>query len=178
MESRLSELPHRPPVIGLDDAPPYLLAPLLETLAERQIRCAVIQLAGTDYGPDIPGKDSYELRKAGVDRLLLAAEQKSALIHEHPDDPPDLARCLALLDLSTLDLVLVTDPPADWLPTSRWLRMHHNDASLADAPHCLAYLADQPLDTPIPVLPASDPERIAAFLHATVLSPVSGDHDP
>lgn len=174
----MSESVIRPPLVGIGDPPPGLLAPLLEALARRGVRCGVMQLADADYDPDIPGKDSYELRKAGVDRLLLAAEQKSALIHEHPLDPPDLARSLALLTLEELDLVLVIRPPADWLPAASLIDTHRNGASARDLPHRLAYLADRPLDTPVPVLPLHDPGRLAAFLHQTVLSPVSGDVSP
>lgn len=172
----MSANPHRPPVIGIDDPPAELLTLLLEALAQRQLRCGVIQYTGADYDPDIPGKDSYELRKAGVERLLLAAEQKSALIHEHPDDPPGLARCLALLDLESLDLVLVTDPPPDWLPAHCRIRAYSH--GVTGAPRCLAYLADRTLDAPVPVLSPDDPGRLAAFLHDTVINPVAGDDSP
>ena len=175
-EHCLSAFPHSPPVIGIDDPPAALLTPLLEALAQRQLRCGVIQCTDANYDPDIPGKDSYELRKAGVERLLLAAEQKSALIHEHPDDPPDLARCLALLALEELDLVLVTDSPPDWLPAHCRIRAYSH--GVTGAPRCLAYLADRTLDAPVPVLSPDDPGRLAAFLHDTVINPVAGDDSP
>lgn len=57
---------------------------------------------------DKPGKDSYELRKAGAAQTMVASNQRWALMTETPDEAPlDLAYLVSRMDHSTLDLVLV-----------------------------------------------------------------------
>ena len=57
---------------------------------------------------DKPGKDSYELRKAGAAQTLVASQQRWALMVETPEEPElDLAYLVSRMDAATLDLVLV-----------------------------------------------------------------------
>ena len=87
-----------------------LLRYVIGLLREQQLQVGVIKQARSDFDVDIPGKDSYKLRKSGIERLLLGSEQRSALILEHrPEDQyePDLNALLALLDQRALDIILV-----------------------------------------------------------------------
>lgn len=57
---------------------------------------------------DKPGKDSYELRKAGAAQTIVASEQRWALMTETPEKPElDLTWLVSRMDASKLDLVLV-----------------------------------------------------------------------
>lgn len=57
---------------------------------------------------DKPGKDSYELRKAGAAQTIVASEQRWALMTETPETPElDLTWLVSRMDASKLDLVLV-----------------------------------------------------------------------
>lgn len=159
-----------PPVIGILDPPPGYLPVLLEALAACGLRCGLIQLADADFDPDIPGKDSFELRKAGVNPLLLAAEQKTALLREYPPTPPTLGYCLAQLALAELDLVLVAQPPEGWLAPPQLIQTHRDGATVETTPHFLATLASQAVDG---ALPLEDPAAVASFIHTTVIP--SGD---
>ena len=49
-----------------------LLKELIPLLAERDVRIAAIKHAHHNFDIDKPGKDSYELRKAGARQLLIA----------------------------------------------------------------------------------------------------------
>jgi molybdopterin-guanine dinucleotide biosynthesis protein MobB len=85
-----------------------LLKQLIPLLRERGRRPGLIKHAHHRVEFDQPGKDSYELRKAGAEQVLLASVNRWALMVERLDErEPELKELLARMDLSTLDLVLV-----------------------------------------------------------------------
>lgn len=83
-----------------------LILALLPLLAGRGLRVATIKHAHHDFDIDMPGKDSYEHRKAGAFEVLVASSRRWAQVHEIADgNPPSLTE---LLDrISPCDLVLV-----------------------------------------------------------------------
>ncbi len=60
-----------------------LLKQVLPLLRAGGLRVAVIKHAHHSFDIDKPGKDSYELRKAGAERVLLASKHRRALVTEH-----------------------------------------------------------------------------------------------
>ena len=85
-----------------------LLVKLIPLLTERSVRVALIKHAHHDFDIDIPGKDSYELRKAGARQVLIASDTRQALLTEATvTEDPGLDDLLNKLDLSRVDLVLV-----------------------------------------------------------------------
>lgn len=86
-----------------------LLTQLLPLLKQQGLRVGVVKHAHHSFDIDHPGKDSYELRKAGADQMLVASRHRIALVvetHEQREEPR-LEDALALLIPSQLDLVLV-----------------------------------------------------------------------
>ena len=73
------------------------------------IRVAVIKHSHHDFEIDKPGKDSYELRVAGAEQMLIASKYRSALItdNHHHEKEPKLSDLVSRLDHSQLDLILV-----------------------------------------------------------------------
>ena len=85
-----------------------LLVQLIPLLKAQGIRVALIKHAHHDFDIDIPGKDSYELRKAGAAQVLVASDKRRALITEiEPAAEPELNELVNQLDLDSADLVLV-----------------------------------------------------------------------
>ena len=85
-----------------------LLIKLLPLLKEKGLRVAMIKHAHHDFDIDTPGKDSYELRKAGADQVLIASNYRRALITETPEaNEPVLEDLIEGLNLDDVDLVLV-----------------------------------------------------------------------
>lgn len=85
-----------------------LLLKLIPLLKQEGIRVALIKHAHHEFDIDIPGKDSYELRKAGADQVVVASAKRCALIKEsHIHEDPRLEDLIKQLDLAYLDLVLV-----------------------------------------------------------------------
>ncbi len=85
-----------------------LLKKLIPELRRRGIRPGLIKHTHHDMDVDKPGKDSYELRKAGAAQTLVASTQRWALMTETPEETPlDLTYLVSRMDESSLDLVLV-----------------------------------------------------------------------
>ena len=60
-----------------------LLEKLIPQLAEQGIRIAMIKHAHHEFDIDTPGKDSYRLRKAGAQQMLIASSRRLALMTEN-----------------------------------------------------------------------------------------------
>jgi molybdopterin-guanine dinucleotide biosynthesis protein B len=85
-----------------------LLKQLIPLLKQQQIRIGLIKHTHHDMDVDTPGKDSYELRKAGASQTLVANDQRWALMTETPEQQPlDLMYLASRFDSSKVDLILV-----------------------------------------------------------------------
>jgi molybdopterin-guanine dinucleotide biosynthesis protein B len=108
----LSVMTFRKPVLGFaafsGTGKTTLLIRLIPFLEQRGVRVALIKHAHHDFDIDKPGKDSYELRKAGARQVLVASDRRSALITENAEPKePQLDDLVAQLALDAVDLVLV-----------------------------------------------------------------------
>jgi len=89
-----------------------LLEQLIPKLNQANIRVAMVKHTHHEkFDIDKPGKDSYRLRKAGAQQMLVASAKRWALMVEQPPQDimqdPDLFALLPHLDLSKTDLILV-----------------------------------------------------------------------
>ena len=85
-----------------------LLVNLLGIFTSLKLRVGVIKHAHHTFEIDYPGKDSYELRKAGASQVLIGSRQRWALLVENRDaDDKPLEYHVRNLDLDKLDLILV-----------------------------------------------------------------------
>ena len=85
-----------------------LLVRLIPFLQQRGVRVALIKHAHHDFDVDKPGKDSYELRRAGARQVLVASERRSALMTDYVEPrEPRLEELVDQLNLDAVDLVLV-----------------------------------------------------------------------
>ena len=82
---------------------------LPELTSVHHLRIAVIKHAHHKFDVDQPGKDSYELRKAGARQTLVSSSCRWVLINElaEGEDEKNLGELIAMLDHGSLDLVLV-----------------------------------------------------------------------
>lgn len=104
--------PATPPLLGFvgfsGAGKTTLLVQLLPVLRARGLRVGVLKHAHHDFDIDTPGKDSYELRKAGASEMLVASGRRWALMVECADTAePDLDALLRRMDGAALDLILV-----------------------------------------------------------------------
>ncbi len=160
-----------------------LLKKLLPILVQKGVRCAVVKHAHHAFEVDQPGKDSFELRKAGAAPMLVASSQRMAMMldfpvsDESPAKDPDLQEMIDFLPLHRLDCVLVegfkaipfpkieihrpaTGKPVIALDDTNIIAIATNDAAklkenLSDESEAVNAL---------PLLDLNDPEAIAEFV--------------
>ena len=86
-----------------------LLKKLIPLLKKENINIGMIKHAHHTFDIDIPGKDSYELRKAGAVQIIVSSQNRWAMITETPEQEtdPELQEMVNALDTSKLDLILV-----------------------------------------------------------------------
>jgi len=164
---------NRLPVIGFaaysGTGKTTLLRRLIPALKARGLRPALIKHSHHDFEIDTPGKDSYELRKAGADQVLLASRHRYALIVETPEreGDPVLADLLERLDADRADLVLVEGFRHAAFPKIELHRPALGKPLLfPEDPHIIAVASDAPLpvETRLPLLDLNAVDRIADFL--------------
>lgn len=145
-----------------------LLKALVSILEQRGLRVGVVKHAHHAFDTDQPGKDSYELRKAGARRTLVSSSRRSALITEIADDEPEpgLAELLARLDDGRLDVILVEGFKRERLPKIEISRAElGREAMYPNDPDIIALATDAPpADIRIPVLRLDDAGALADFV--------------
>src|SRR3990172_697023 len=94
-----------------------LLKKLLPLLRKRGLRVGVVKHAHHDFDIDVPGKDSYELRKAGATHVLVGSRKRWALVVEAGlEEDPSLATLLSHLATDDIDLILVEGLKPERIP--------------------------------------------------------------
>lgn len=153
-----------------------LLRQLIPVLNKQGLELGVIKHAHHHFDVDKPGKDSYELRKAGAQQMLVSSSRRYALIHEHmkPNAEPDLHELLALLDHSMLDLILVEGFKHEAFPKIELHRQALNKPYLyTEDKNVIALASDTsaPPQCTIPFLDLNDIEMIGSFIQERVIMP-------
>ena len=152
-----------------------LLKNLIPLLNKHGLTVGVIKHSHHDFEIDYPEKDSFELRKAGAQQMLIASQYRIAHITElkHRDDAPPLDALLHHLDHSTLDVLLVEGYRHERFPK---IELHRpalkKPLIFPQDPSVIAIAADAPLaqDTgELPVLDLNGPEMIADFIVEQIL---------
>lgn len=144
-----------------------LLKKLIPALCRKGVRPGLIKHTHHNMDVDKPGKDSYELRKAGAAQTIVASSRRWALMTETPDEAPlDLAYLVSRMDHSTLDLVLVEGFKHEAVAKILLFRSDagHDVSELTLDEHVIAVASDVSLPLEIPVLDLNDVDEIAAFI--------------
>lgn len=146
-----------------------LLTRLIPLLRAQGLRPGVIKHAHHRFDVDQPGKDSYELRAAGADQVLVASRRRMALMREFPEprDEPRLADLIGHLASEALDLILIEGFKHEPIPKIELHRpalghpfIHANDMLV------IALACDAPV-TPardLPLLDLNDPAGMLGFI--------------
>ena len=152
-----------------------LLRQLIPALKARGLRVSVIKHAHHHFDLDFPGKDSYELRKAGAAQTVICTTTRMAMIteFEQPEDEPDLQQIIATLDCARVDMILVEGYKDIRFPKIELHRaelgkplLHPQDDSII----ALACDGKPPANIRIPVLDLNDIDAIAQFICSEFLT--------
>ena len=146
-----------------------LLKKLIPALYARGIRTGVIKHTHHNMDIDKPGKDSYELRRAGAAQTMVASAQRWALMTETPEkDTLDLNYLVSRMDHSALDLVFVEGFKHESVAKILLFRQGtgHGVDELTLDQDVIAVASDVSLTIQMPVLNLNDTDEIADFIEA------------
>jgi molybdopterin-guanine dinucleotide biosynthesis protein B len=141
-----------------------LLTALLPLLIARGRTVSTVKHAHHGFDLDRPGKDSYRHREAGAREVVVASDQRWALLHE-AEAEPSLEDLLARMQ--PVDLVLV-----EGFRAHRHAKLEVHRPALGKPPiwpeqeDIVAVATDQPIDCPRRCLDLNDAPAVAAFLLA------------
>ena len=145
-----------------------LLTQLIPLLKQKGQRVAVIKHAHHDFDIDQPGKDSYELRKAGASPMLISSSQRIALMIDHEEArEPELNELINFINPDKVDVILV-EGFKHWPITK--IELHRPDTGkplmFPDDDRIIAIAHDGVISQQpgIPQLDINNPEEIAEFL--------------
>ncbi|MES9875137.1 MAG: molybdopterin-guanine dinucleotide biosynthesis protein MobB [Candidatus Sedimenticola sp. 6PFRAG7] len=155
-----------------------LLKQLLPKLRGRGLRVGMIKHAHHDFDIDTPGKDSYELRKAGASEMLIASGRRWALMVDMDrEGDPVLQDMLDRLDQGNLDLVLVEGFKHEAFPK---IELHRPAVGMPlifpEDKDVIAVASDGELaqSTDLPRLDINNIDSIAEFVFNTFLDKTHG----
>lgn len=165
--------PHgRVPVLGFvapsGTGKTTLLTKVIPILRRAGLKIGAVKHSHHGFDLDRPGKDSYRLREAGVQEMLLvSAKHWALLVDEDENDVTPLEEVVKRLYLGRLDVVLVEGYRGTEFPKIELRRHGTAEPPLYPKdPSVIAVATDGDLPEPtgLPVLPISDPEAVAAFV--------------
>ena len=154
-----------------------LLVRLIRIFREGGLRVGMVKHAHHNFEIDHPGKDSFELRKAGASQMYICSGTRWALMVEREPGPLDsLQDHINRMDTNNLDLILVEGfkpaiiPKIElYRPALRKPLLFPEDSSII----AVATDSTERLRTELPVLDLNNPEAIAGFISERFL-----DHHP
>ena len=145
-----------------------LLKKLIPVLRNHGLRVGLIKLSHHNFEIDKPGKDSYELRKAGANEVILASGRRWALMVETQEqEDPDLNRLIQRLDQDNLDIILIEGGRHESLPKIELYRPSLGKPLLFPGDeHIIAVITDGEISqqTTLPILALNDTAAIAKFI--------------
>jgi len=144
-----------------------LLKKLIPALNQRGIRTGLIKHTHHNMDVDKPGKDSYELRKAGAYQTLVASTERWALMTETPDEAPlDLHYLATRMDHRTLDIILVEGFKHETIPKLLLYRegTKHSVVDLDCDEYAIALVTDIKMPHRLPVIDINDEQQVADFI--------------
>ena len=141
------------------------LEKLVACLKERGLRIALIKHDAHGFELDQPGKDSYRLRKAGVDTMILSGPDQTVQISRHTAGEPSLKQLLS--SIQGVNLILIEGYKFGAQPKIQLLRKGYSETPVGNPENTIAYVADFPYDpvpSDLPVFALNDPQNLAEYL--------------
>ena len=137
---------------------------LIRALRADGISVSVIKRAPDGFDIDQPGKGSYEKRRAGAHEVMLANDERMALLRENETRAePDLQHLLKRLE--PVDVVIAEGFHVAGLPTVEAFRpLSGREARWPKNPDVIALVTDERVEAPLPVFSVEDGAALARFI--------------
>ena len=147
-----------------------LLLKIIPLLKQNDLRIGMIKHTHhKKFDIDHPGKDSYRLRQAGAEQMLVASGKRWALMVEMENklEEPNLEQLLAHLNQDQLDLILVEGFKHENFPKIEVHRPSLGKPLLfPDDESIVAVVCDEPdlITTTLPVFDMNELQLIVKFI--------------
>ncbi|MFW5425972.1 MAG: molybdenum cofactor guanylyltransferase MobA [Methylophagaceae bacterium] len=150
-----------------------LLRQLIPALKQKNINVAVIKHAHHRFDIDIPGKDSYEIRQAGAQQVLVSSRNLMALMEVQAPEmiEPQLSDLIPRINTKTVELILVEGFKNEAFPKIELHRpsldkalLHPNDANII----AIATDAQTSINQSIDQLDLNDIQALADYIQAFI----------
>jgi len=162
-----------------------LLKQVISLLKNKGVRVGIVKHCHHEIQIDKPGKDSYELRKAGAEQAILASSNGWALMMEYETPAyPKLEYLLERMDTAMLDVVLLEGFRQGSVPKVEVSRAELNtpllcesveNPELANSIVALVTDAEDSVESVLKqrpdgmsVLPLNQPEEVVAFVECWI----------
>ncbi len=167
------------PILGISghkkSGKTQLIIELLKHFNERGLRVAVIKHEQDHFHIDQPKHDSFSLREAGAQQVLLTSNQRWALLYEREQaQEPSIEAHIADLQTESLDLVLVEGNAGNTFPKLEVHRPIMCKALLFPTDrHIKAVATDSPLilSDEITLLDLNNVKIITDFICEEIIAP-------
>ncbi|NOI39506.1 bifunctional molybdopterin-guanine dinucleotide biosynthesis adaptor protein MobB/molybdopterin molybdotransferase MoeA [Vibrio sp. 070316B] len=142
-----------------------VLEALLPLLTDAGLKVGVLKHAHHEFDVDKPGKDSYRLRKAGANQMLISSRNRNVIMTETPEAEADFDYLLTRFDTNTLDLILVEGCKNIAFPK---IELHRDEVGkpwlYPNDDNIIAIAADSKVESDLPQMAISDLEAIRDFI--------------
>ncbi|MGF1853715.1 bifunctional molybdopterin-guanine dinucleotide biosynthesis adaptor protein MobB/molybdopterin molybdotransferase MoeA [Vibrio satsumensis] len=142
-----------------------VLEALLPLLTDAGLKVGVLKHAHHDFDVDKPGKDSYRLRKAGANQMLISSRNRHVMMTETPEAEADFDYLLTRFNTNTLDLILVEGCKNIAFPK---IELHRDEVGkpwlYPNDDNIIAIAADSQVESDLPQMAISDLEAIRDFI--------------
>ena len=162
-----------PPIFGLagwsGSGKTTLCAKLIENFSKIGINVGTLKHAHHKFDIDKPGKDSYNLRKAGARPMIISSKERFALVQENDNEEEkslfEMLEIFAKSPLNKCDVIIVEGYKNEKIPKLEVFRrvigktlLHKDDANI------FAIASDEKLNTDIPSLDLNNISSITDLL--------------
>lgn len=141
------------------------LEKLVACLKEKGLCIALIKHDAHGFELDQPGKDSYRLRKAGIDTMILSGPDQTARMETHTVGEPALEQLIS--SVGHADLILIEGYKFGSQPKIQLIRKGYNETPVGNPEQTIAYVSDFPYDpapSDLPVFDLNNPQDLAEYL--------------
>jgi molybdopterin-guanine dinucleotide biosynthesis protein B len=139
-----------------------LILKLIAELNRRGLKVATLKHAHHNFDVDVPGKDSYEHRKAGAAEVIVSSARRWAQMHE-VGEGREASLAELLRRLSPCDMVLIEGFKTDRHPKMEVFRKDTQKPALySEDERIVAVASDQELpDATVPVVDLNNAGAVA-----------------
>jgi molybdopterin-guanine dinucleotide biosynthesis protein B len=142
-----------------------LTSAVIKELTARGLRVSSVKHAHHNVDVDQEGTDSFKHRTSGASEVMLASSKRFALMHEISDGEEEWSLDQLLEKMSAVDLILVEGFKSSNIPKIQTIRnVSLGNEGQGQINNIIAFAADMPIETELPVLDIDDVTSVADFI--------------